>query len=249
MSYQTSPLPKSIRGFLRRVLPELIYLKYFGRHEKMSLALWQLVAAQAAASSTILDVGAFHGEFAVLARKANKLCEIYAFEPNPESLKTLRPISISSQIVLVENAVSDKNETLYFNCNNQMSKIVEQASANTIKVEAITLDSWSRTNEKHPYLIKIDVEDATAQVLRGSQSIIAESRPVIICEILNDEVGSEIMKILPPDYYFCHINENKGLELKTAIKRYDWRYKNWIFVPNEKKDLLQKRFPEPAAIL
>lgn len=49
------------------------------------------------------------------------------------------------------------------------------------------------------------------------------------------------MEVLP-NYYYYYINENDGLESKTVVKRYDWRYKNWLFIPKEKKHLFQEHF-------
>jgi len=242
MSYQTQPLPAKLRNYLRKVLPGALYLRYFGRHEKMSLRVWQSLAARIPANTVVLDIGAFHGEFAVAARKANESCEIFAFEPNPSSLEILRRHGKSSSFEIVEKAVSNKNETVYFNCNRQISSIVhENSNERTIEVQAHTLDSWLEATRRIPFLIKIDVEDAAARVLSGAAKLLAEFRPIIICEILNDQIGAAAKKALPGDYCCYYINENKGLELKTDIRRADWRYKNWLFLSPEKAFLLNQK--------
>ena len=134
-TYQVHPLSIKTRVFLRKVLPESIYLKYFGRHEKMSLRLWQHIASKAPTELAILDIGAFHGEFAVSARKVNKTSEIFAFEPNPESLQILKPICKNNRVSIVENALSNENKELYSHCDVQKSQIVKDDSdSNTITV-------------------------------------------------------------------------------------------------------------------
>jgi FkbM family methyltransferase len=242
MSYQTQPLSPKMRNYLRKVLPGVLYRRYFGRHEKMSLRIWRLLAAAVPKNTVVLDIGAFHGEFAVAARNVNESCEIYAFEPNPDSLEVLRPVAQNKRFKIVETAVSDKNETVHFYCNRQISSIVrENSSENSIEVQARTLDSWMQAMRRSPFLMKIDVEDAAAEVLRGASKLLAEHRPLIICEILNDQIGAAAKTVLPHDYSFYYINENKGLELKTEVRRADWRYKNWLFLPQEKTFLLNRK--------
>ena len=241
MSYQTQPLSPKLRNFLRKVLPGVLYLRYFGRLEKMSLRVWQSLAAAVPKNTVVLDIGAFHGEFAVAARNVNESCEIYAFEPNPDSLEVLRPVAQNKRFKIVETAVSDKNETVYFYCNRQISSIVrENSNENSIEVQARTLDCWMQATRRSPSLMKIDVEDA-AKVLRGASKLLAEHRPLIICEILNHQIGAAAKTVLPHDYSFYYINENKGLELKTEVRRADWRYKNWLFLPQEKTFLLNQK--------
>ncbi len=231
-----------MRNYLRKALPGALYLRYFGRHEKMSLRVWQSLAAGVPANAVVLDIGAFHGEFSVAARNVNESCEIFAFEPNPDSLEILRLCGQRELFEIVENAISDKNETVYFYCNQQISSIVRENSVeSSIEVQARTLDSWVQDARRIPYLLKIDVEDAAAEVLRGAANLLAEHRPIILCEILNDRIGAAAKTALPNDYGFYYINENQGLELKTEVRRADWRYKNWLFIPREKTFLLNRK--------
>jgi FkbM family methyltransferase len=246
MAYQRkSLLSVNSRERLKRLIPRSIYLKYFGRHEKISLRIWELLAASIAGDFSILDIGAFHGEFALVARRVNKASAIIAFEPNPESLKILRVNCLNDQITIVDKAVSDEDGEVSFHCDSQISSITttnfERPTSldDTIKVDAITLDSWTNANSRMPRLIKVDVEDAADQVLRGAKFLLKEHRPAIICEILSDQIGGAAMESLKRDYQYFLINENWGLEKKTIVKRYDWRYKNWLFVPTDDDSSLE----------
>lgn len=206
----------------------------------MSINVWRSMAATAPATGVILDIGAYIGEFALAARAVNKASEIYAFEPNPDSLNLLKPVCKKNKIGVVDKAISNKNEKVLFQCNSRISAITKDASnGNTIQAQAITLDSWVKKNHKIPYLIKIDVEDASGKTLQGAKNTLNKHRPIIICEVLTNDVGEMIAEVLPASYSRYLINENNGLEAKKEIKRYDWRYTNWLFLTRDKKHLIE----------
>lgn len=209
----------------------------------MSLRIWELLASQIAGDLSILDIGAFYGEFALAAQSVNKVSLIIAFEPNPESLKILRLNCDNDQISIVDKAISDENGELLFHCDSQISSITDVEHFTSFKdmitVDGITLDSWTNANSKMPGLIKIDVEDAADKVLRGAKFVLKEHRPSMICEILSDQIGEAAMESLEGSYEYYLINENWGLEKKTTVKRYDWRYKNWLFIPTDDDSSLE----------
>lgn len=242
MSYQEKPLvSQKMRSYLGKALPKSFYLRYFGRHEEMSLRIWRSVAGKVPPESVILDVGAFEGEFALEARNENESPEIYAFEPNPDSFQRLLRACENKNISLVQKALFDQIKTVYFECNSQVSAITNSGSErDKIPVEAITLDSWIGENRKSPAAIKIDVEDAVGAVLRGSRKTLKQHRPIVLCEILDADAGEEAIKVLPSEYKHFLINENKGLESNLRMGRYDWRYKNWLLVPIEKEMLIKE---------
>jgi hypothetical protein len=66
---------------------------------------------------------------------------------------------------------------------------------NTIEVEAITLDDFVQRHDP-PTLIKIDVEGAEAGVLRGSERIFEQSKPVLICEVHCEQAADDVTRWL-----------------------------------------------------
>jgi hypothetical protein len=60
----------------------------------------------------------------------------------------------------------------------------ERKGSPTIDVPAIRFDDFERQHPLKVDLVKIDVEDHEASVLRGMQSTIRRDRPFIVCEIL-----------------------------------------------------------------
>ncbi len=93
--------------------------------------------------------------------------------------------------------------------------------------------TWARDNSATPFLVKIDVEGAEAGILRGAQETLSAHRPIFLCEILNDQAGSDVEAALPRFYHFYYIDENRGIIIKRRINRRRWRDKNWLLTPAE----------------
>jgi FkbM family methyltransferase len=240
MSQKPKPLfPPLVKRVARRLLPDSIYRRYFGRHEDSSLYLWQQLAVGLASSEAVLDIGAFEGEYSLAAREVNPVVPVYAFEPNPLTVKYLRTKCDSLDIEVVESAIAENNGTVTFalmNARSQMTDKTEDSSEQqTVEVRAVTLDTWCIQSAVAPALIKIDTEGAESGILRGGARIVAEYRPVILCEVLSDEAGKDVMEALPPSYRYYHIDENSGrVDQRTTITRKVWRNHNWLLIPPAK---------------
>jgi len=63
-----------------------------------------------------------------------------------------------------------------------MSKIVPVNLPDSYEVSCTTLDKLSKTHPA-PTLIKIDVEGAESEVLKGAEELFTHSRPHLICEV------------------------------------------------------------------
>lgn len=237
-----NPYPDFVRRFLKRILPHQWYFTHFGRHEKESLRIWNILASGLSSQDTILDVGAFHGEYSIKARNSNPLAQVYAFEPNPDSAGVLRKNCEGLNVNVVELAVSDTEGVVSFSSSSAMSRIETPTSGydqDLIQVKAVCLDQWVSNQKVKVGLMKIDVEGAEAAVLRGSQQVLSQHQPGIICEVLSDDAGMHVMQNLPGNYLYYHIDENKGLQKRTSITRKDWRNKNWLFIPRENVEILR----------
>jgi FkbM family methyltransferase len=236
----TNLYPELVRRLLRRVLPARMFRRCIGRHEDESLYWWRRIAAHVAPGQAILDIGAFHGEYALAARDVNPTAEIYAFEPNPASLRVLRPACDRRSITVIEAAVSAKNGELPFVDCSDRSRILDLESPSDLQEEvlsvpAVTLNSWVTRNSIVTALIKIDVEGAEAGILRHGDQVLAQQRPVILCEILSDVAGREVRMVLPNWYRLYHIDENRGIQEESRLTRRRWRNKNWLLIPQDQE--------------
>lgn len=242
MTKPQNTYPVFVRSFLKRILPANIYGEYIGRHEQGSLQIWKSLSVQLKPQSAILDIGAFHGDYAMAARSVNRQAVIFAFEPNPVSAAVLRQNCAGMDITVEECAVTQKSGQVVFLLSSATSHVTH---ANDLEgqeftsVRAVNLDDWASGKDMQFSLVKIDVEGSESDVLHGAQKVLGEHRPVILCEVLSDEAGLKVMEALPPGYFYYHIDENKGLSMKPRVDRKKWRYKNWLFVHETNNNLLQ----------
>jgi FkbM family methyltransferase len=101
------------------------------------------------------------------------------------------------------------------------------------EVEVQTLDSFSL----HPDVIKIDVEGAELEVLRGAQSTIAQSRPTLLIE---EGRRPEIQHALSALDYLPFSYDAQTDHLVVGPREENW---NSFYIPRE---CLGPHMPEPA---
>ena len=65
---------------------------------------------------------------------------------------------------------------------------------NSLMVRTITLD-WLLTRSPVPSILKIDVEGAEYQVLKGAHQVLSQVRPLILCEV-SSENANQVGKLL-----------------------------------------------------
>lgn len=223
-----NPWHPLIRAALKRALPESVYLRYVGRHEHGSLVIWKQLARDVPPDRAILDIGAFHGEYALAAREANPDVAICAFEPNPASREVLTRAVEGRRIEIQGAAVAEQRGIVSFRCKGAKSMI---ATDGNVIVPTVSLDEWVDRTSWRPTLIKIDTEGGEAAILRGGRATISRCKPTILCEVLSDSAGEAVMAELP-DYTYLRIDEDRGTEERARITRADWRHKNWLLVPH-----------------
>jgi FkbM family methyltransferase len=237
-----NPFPRSLQRILHHVLPYQIYRKYIGRHEDGSLRLWQNFAKILPQESVILDIGAYHGEYSLAAILANPSAKVFAFEPDPKNLEVLLSKCDRNRIEIVSAAVAENTGTVSFVSASAQSRMIKEDESclqgKVMEVQAIALDAWTAEGDINPSLIKIDVEGAEAGILRGAKRLLHKDQPIIICEVLSDSAGAEVMAELPPFYMFWYIDENSGVSEKKIITRRYWRNKNWLLLPENKINLM-----------
>lgn len=139
------------------------------------------------------DVGANVGFFTVLA--ANLVGEtgrVYAFEPSPENVKSIRhniQLNGFNQVEVWQNAVAKDNGkgTLLmtdYPGGHTLSTFERPAQVKAeIEVEIVSIDTLIEQGKlQPPNLVKIDVEGAEIAVLEGMQKSLRRDRPTLIYE-------------------------------------------------------------------
>jgi len=140
----------------------------------------------------IVDVGANIGAYTLGLSKYLSSGQIYAFEPNPRTLKFLKKnieVNQLKNVRIIELGLSDREETAMLNTPS-----LAQASINKFKasdqVEAIklvTLDKFCEENNINNIdILKIDIEGHEKKCLDGAAMIIDKSKNMVIIMEIDD---------------------------------------------------------------
>jgi len=208
--------------------------------EPHSMRLWCRLARTATA---ILDIGAHSGVYSLAAAALRKDIPIHAFEPNPYAAARLRVhkhLNDFSHIVEHQVALFDGDGIVDLVWRDRDNGILSSGSG-----IAPARDGWSKTPvycfpldklglaAGTAPLVKIDVEGAEVNVLRGMAKYL-ESRPTILLEIFMQEKCDKVMPLLP-GYRFALVDEAGTLvprERLLAVDPENSRSLNHICVPS-----------------
>jgi FkbM family methyltransferase len=212
-----------------------------GRWEKISLGLWIKLCENA---DVVFDIGANTGIYSLIAKAQNKKATVYALEPvkrvfeklvinneiNDFNIKCL-PVAASNYKGKAVIYDTDASHTYSVTVNKNLNPEIDGALIAEIDVN--TLDNII-TEEKITKidLIKIDVETHEPEVLEGFVNHIRLFKPTILIEILNNEVGEKVEKIITGlDYLYFNIDETKGIKQIDKITKSD--YFNYLLCTKE----------------
>jgi len=195
------------------------------KYEPMSLALWSLMARNA---NVIFDVGAHTGVYSMAARIANDNATVLSFEPNSLNLSrlaaNLRTNGLSLEYI-VPAAISDREyvtefiQPYHFEYHSTGGKIGRTADSRSLHVQTLRLDTLYRQQKLAPNLVKIDVEEHEANVLKSMREILSECAPDIIIEAINLDITHECTDILNEHgyKYFCIDESTLSINSVDAI--------------------------------
>jgi FkbM family methyltransferase len=194
-------------------------------YEAETVALFARVLRPGA---TVVDVGANHGYFTVLAALlVGPEGRVEAFEPNPSVAAALGEVlarnGVSGRVAVHLAALSDTQGWARFfpsvsRVNDGLSSLLASPDAlehgviradHTIRVPTETFDAFAaRVGLGRVDLLKVDVEGAEAMMLRGMARTLAERPPLrIVCETTPD---SEAMRTLTARGYTARPIDHAG---------------------------------------
>ena len=162
---------------------------------------------------TVYDVGANIGFFTILcSRLVGPHGKVYAFEPIPENLVTLRhniALNKLTNVVVVEQALSASTGTAEMfvspwsafhslNVDGASKRENHGPDGGQITVETVTLDEFVKGDGvSAPDLIKLDVEGAELLVVEGMRETLRSVQPLLLVEVhdTNREYGEFVDSI------------------------------------------------------
>jgi FkbM family methyltransferase len=230
----TTSLPSSIYTFVSsvpyKIHPSLHFKIYkflvnVGLKGIFQDAVVKFMVKHIKRGNCVMDIGANQGTYAYSLLKAvGNQGVVYSFEPNPVIAKQLRKNLKQSNAIIENLAVSNTNEDKVFyrhtkGCGPTSSleffDVLDKAGEleETI-VKCVTLDSYCRSRNLLPNLIKIDVEGHEFNVIKGAESVIRSYRPYIVFEFIEqlweEKHIKEIFEFLSPAYHLIQVEDKSN---------------------------------------
>ena len=197
---------------------------------------------------TVLDLGAHHGLYTLLASKlVGSSGRVIAFEPSPRERRALRlhlilnrckNVSVQGMALGDEDTQSDLYlvEAWAAGCNSLRPPEVP-ASTTQIRVHVTRLDEWLQIHKlDHIDFIKLDVEGGELSVLKGAECLLERRpRPVILAEVQDVRTrpwgyqAKEIITQLSEKHFrWFRLSENGSLQcMDKNLEELDGNFVAW----------------------
>lgn len=192
------PLTRAVTRALDRVLPAAIKknivslgfnlhrgqfqnlaTKYlFAPHMRMGL---ESLAERGFAPETILDVGAFEGDWALAALGVWPTAKMIMVEANRDKTEMIRR-KVPNAVVIESLLGSEDGKVVTFHLMEAGSSVFAEQSPvarNSVKVRQRSLDAILE-GQPYPELIKVDVQGYELEVLKGGPQALARAQAVIL---------------------------------------------------------------------
>lgn len=159
-----------------------------------------LLAAIERSEGALFDVGSNIGIFSVLWAKTFGR-DVYAFEPFKEASSILKAIAERHDLPIhVQEAAvgaTSGEQEFYISDRSDMSNSMNPAFREHIevrRVRTIAIDDFAA--DIRPALIKIDTESTEVDVLQGAIRTLERHRPVLLLEVLDDDLKAKLDAVL-----------------------------------------------------
>ena len=171
----------SVKSIVKKVFPVTLNQRY----DKQTKRIMQIVLED---ESTFIDVGSHKGEVLELALKISKKGKHFAFEPIPNLFHKLKD-KYGSKCEVLNYGLSDQKKQSSFQhvttnpaySGIKMRTYPKDEQVETIQIQLDTLDNQLKQHDRVD-MIKIDVEGAELEVLKGAKKIIEKFHPIIVFE-------------------------------------------------------------------
>jgi FkbM family methyltransferase len=168
--------------------------------------------------SVVWDLGAASGMFALSVCVRMPCAKVVAFEPSRRQRillgRNVRRNGFSDRVNIEPFAAWDRSENMVFRTHGAISSLKETGEHLGMlpfeeTVSAISMDEWNSRSGGVPVdLIKMDIEGAEIEALKGMRETLVKFRPVLLVQAYHDRGGirtyERCEKILREIGYRCH---------------------------------------------
>ena len=242
-------MKKRIQNLLQQILGFENYLYYFSRFMIFTARTFayemefsRFIKLIPAGDNIILDIGANIGITSVVLAKKFPDSAIHAFEPIPPNILTIKRIirhyklknvqlhetalgeqtgSLKMVVPVINNVRMQGLSHAYVEGNNE-----DWNKGDIYHMQMIRLDDLTALKgDKKIVAIKMDVENFEYHVLKGSVELLKKHKPVIYCELWNNEMRHLAIALLKEIGYI--IQNNKGKKFENSA---DESFADFIFI-------------------
>jgi FkbM family methyltransferase len=175
---------------------------------------------------TCVDVGGHLGYYSFLmSRLTGPEGRVITFEPVAENIAAIREniaLNKSTNIRVVNSALGERagmmtlvrSEDETFSATPSTRGYAVEGGRKEVEVQVGTLDSFLARENLRPGVIKIDVEGAEIDVLRGANETLRTIRPIVLLEIhgWGDSTSREVTELLASCGYNVSLAGRRGRE-------------------------------------
>lgn len=143
--------------------------------------------------SVAIDVGAHEGKFFQPLLQANLVSRVVLFDPHPGNAARLRERSPDPRVVVEEIAVAASTGSAEFRFGDDTAtgSVLEPTGATPVATQArivptTSLDDYATRHGlvERVNVLKIDTQGTDLAVLHGAETLLRDSRPVVVVELI-----------------------------------------------------------------
>jgi FkbM family methyltransferase len=191
-------IKRTING-IQIVFPTRYYRYYEANYESKS---FEFIKSQVKPGDVVFDIGGHIGLHAVtFAKLVKPKGKVYSFEPTPSTNALLQKtveLNKVEDIVSVQNEAISKNkgETVFYisddltDNSNSLVQYEKPKKVNGIRVPTITIDEFRHQKGKVNF-IKIDIEGAELDALKGARQTMMNDKPLCILSLHPFQIQSK----------------------------------------------------------
>ena len=224
------------------------------------LTQMSILCQMAKVSSYFLDIGSNVGLYSICASLVNRKLRVGSFEPNirvGQQQKTNLKLNQIENVTLYPFGLSNENsdsKNFYIpqltgsGGGSLIDLHTDEGPSKQVQVVLRRLDELDVDITKGVDLVKIDIEGAELEFLKGGAKTISDSKPVIICELLRkwmkpfNSHPQDFLSFLLNLDYSCYEFMGSGIQKITEINE-DTVGNNFIFV--HKSDIVKSNILAP----
>lgn len=172
-----------------------------------------------------VDGGAFDGDTVkeIVAEHGSNFAQVLAIEPDPANFKKLSdavaafPAHVRDRIACRQVALASKSDALYVEMTGTPSSVTSTLEAgNRVRVDALPLAAL--VGDARPTFIKLDIEGAEIDALRGARDFIVRDAPILAVCVYHQQNHlwriPSMLKEWNPDYaLFLRPHKEEGWDL------------------------------------